>query len=138
MYLFVSRRGNRMISRTPIRRTSAKDRRERASGEAVKVYPDGREYCTASASGLREYKARTYAMADRQEGRCAICGFHFDGWFGDPTFDHESGRTAGHKDERIEVEGVWHNAALHYKCNSIKGSKKYAWVDGKYVPKGDA
>jgi hypothetical protein len=27
---------------------------------------------------------------------------------------------------------------LHYKCNSIKGSKKYAWVDGKYVPKGDA
>jgi hypothetical protein len=51
-----------------------------------------------------------------------------------PTFDHEAGRGAGKQDDRIEVAGLWQNAAVHEICNSLKGSKRYKWVNGVYKP----
>lgn len=96
--------------------------------EHVKVYPDGREVCTAA--GYREYMSRRDAMAVRQNGRCALCGDYM--FF--QTFDHERSRGGGKRDDRIEVDGKWQNAAVHFECNTRKGSKRYAWVNGKYVP----
>lgn len=98
----------------------------------VWTYPCGREVCkTHTAEGQREYKRRTDAMQKRQGGHCALCM-----WYLGVTFDHQSGRGSGgsHRDDRIEIGGGWHNAALCYNCNAGKGSKRYHWLDGHYVP----
>lgn len=50
----------------------------------------------------------------------------------DTTFDHQVPRID--QDDRIEVDGNWHNAAVHLRCNTKKGSKRYHWLNGKYVP----
>jgi hypothetical protein len=97
--------------------------------QAVKTYGE-REVCQGNAAGKREYKARTERMQKRQGGHCALCQ-----WYLGLEFDHQSGRGsgAGHRDDRIVVDGHWHNAALCRSCNSEKGSKRYQWVNGKYV-----
>lgn len=100
--------------------------------EPVHVYPDGREVCNLKTrAGIGLYAGRTLMMQKRQGGHCALCH-----WYLGMTFDHEAGRgSAGsHRDDRIEVDGRWINAALCYKCNGEKGSKRYHWVQGKYVP----
>lgn len=101
---------------------------------AIKVYRDFREVCHSNAAGRREYKARTRAMAERQNHGCAICSGHIDLY--DITFDHQDGRglSGGHRDDRIEIDGKWYNASLCADCNGDKGSKRYHWVEGKYIP----
>ena len=106
-----------------------------APKEAVKIYPDGRRVCNLkSAEGKRAYEWNTDLMAQRQFWKCAICHHRYDGLL---TFDHEAGRGLGgsHRDDRIIVDGRWQNAALCPPCNILKGSKRYHWQDGKYVPK---
>ena len=99
---------------------------------AIKVYPDGREVCNMSTPlGRGEYFGRLGEMVERQMYVCALCPSD-DGAY----FDHEAGRGAGGglRDDRIVVDGHWQNAALCYSCNQEKGSKRYHWVDGEYVP----
>lgn len=107
----------------------------------VKVYPDGREVCNCrTRSGSIEYRSRTAAMERRQQYLCAICGIGRQ-WF---TFDHQNGRGMGGarggaiRDDRIEVDGEWFNAALCVTCQSMKGSRRYRWFkengQTKYVP----
>lgn len=102
-----------------------------APKSSVKVFSGGREVCQDNSAGDREYKARTDAMQKRQGGHCALCP-----WYLGVTFDHQDGRGAGggHRDDRIEIDGKWHNAALCHTCNMAKGSRRYSWQDGKYLP----
>jgi hypothetical protein len=102
---------------------------------AVKVFPDGREVCNLKVkAGKQEYYQRTITMLQRQRFLCAMCHENMHPIWAE--FDHEAGRGSGggHRDDRIEVDGHWQNAALCRTCNSEKGSKRYHWVDGKYVP----
>lgn len=101
---------------------------------AIRKMKDGREVCLDTLVGRGEYRDRMLAMADRQDWLCAICGRAMAGWT--LTFDHQAGRGlgGGHRDDRIEVDGNWQNAALHGACNIGKGSKRYEWRDGKYQP----
>jgi hypothetical protein len=102
--------------------------------EPVKVFPDGRVVCDLTTRpGRKEYFRLKEAMICRQRFLCAICG----SWLWLCEFDHEDGRGAngGHRDDRIVVDGEWHNAALCFQCNLEKGSKRYHWVNGKYIPK---
>lgn len=100
------------------------------------ILPDGREVCNLqTAEGGRIYKRRTYEMEVRQGFRCAICertaGSSME-------FDHQDGRgmNGSNRDDRIVDEnGKWLNAALCHDCNTIKGSKRYYWLNRKYVPK---
>lgn len=104
------------------------------SPEAVKIYPDGREVCNRDiAEGKHEYDSRRYQMEVRQGFRCAICERIASCMM---QFDHQDGRGhgGGNRDDRIEVEGKWFNAALCHMCNTEKGSKRYQWLNGKYVP----
>lgn len=100
---------------------------------AVKVI-DGREICnTETSEGRRIYGQRCEDMCLRQGMACAICRK----WSKVLYFDHEAGRGSGggHRTDAIlDAEGHWINAALCYDCNSIKGSKRYKWVNGAYKP----
>lgn len=93
-----------------------------------------REVCTNTIAGRAEYKRRTYEMEKRQDFRCAICtriaGSRMQ-------FDHQAGRGsgAGHRDDRILTDdGAWLNAALCHGCNLAKGSRRYEWSEGNYIP----
>lgn len=99
---------------------------------AVKIYRDFREICQSNAAGRREYILRKLAMGLRQNHLCAIC----ERFMREPQFDHQDGRglSGGHRDDRIEIDGKWYNAALCADCNGLKGSKRYHWVEGKYIP----
>lgn len=99
----------------------------------VQVFRDGREICTDTAAGKREYFRRTRKMSERQNERCAICGL----FMVDPTFDHENGRGfngGARNDAMVDKDGNWINAAVHWMCNGKKGSKRYHWVGRKYLP----
>ena len=102
--------------------------------EAVKVFPDGREVCSNTIAGSREYQLRLTEMYERQGQMCAIHA----GWITreEATFDHQAGRGSGggHRDDRTEVRGQWQNAALCIHCNGAKGSRRYHWLAGEYVP----
>jgi hypothetical protein len=101
----------------------------------VMTFPCGREVCLLETmAGRREYKERTRAMAMRQKFVSPISGDLMNAW--DATFDHQDGRGAGgaHRDDRIEIDGEWHNAALTLKDNTEKGSRRYHWVNGSYIP----
>jgi len=107
-----------------------------ANPEAVFVFPDGREVCnTKTTVGKLEYKSRTYQMLERQGMRCAIC-YSSLGYIWS-QFDHQAGRGSGggHRDDRIVVDGQWHNAALCHSCNTQKGSRRYEWIAGVYQPR---
>lgn len=86
-----------------------------------------------SKEGRKIYADRTFQMASRQRFRCAICQHVQLGM----QFDHEAGRGSGggHRTDAItDAEGNWINAALCYNCNLWKGSKRYKWVNGQYLP----
>lgn len=94
---------------------------------SIVVYPGLREVCLRNSAGKDEYHRRTMAMCERQDGRCALCG----GFMGnDVTFDHERSRGmgGGFRDDRIEVDGRWQNAAVHFRCNSLKGSRRMPYM----------
>jgi hypothetical protein len=97
---------------------------------AYVIHPGGREVCLETAAGKREYAVRSLAMMTRQGCLCAMCGESVLS----PQFDHEAGRGSGgsHRDDRIEVDGQWQNAALCGWCNSAKGSKRFSWNNGIY------
>lgn len=96
--------------------------------DAVKVFPCGREVCDKTTSGLRLYRNRTLLMMIRQNYLCALCGMFMQSY--EATFDHEDGRGmgGGKRDDRIEVDGKWKNAAVHGSCNGAKGSRKIPYV----------
>ena len=97
---------------------------------AVKVFADGREQCNIkTTAGNAEYHRRKWLMWERQGRRCCLEGFlpECPGALraAECTFEHEHGRTAGHRDDRIELpDGTWINGAAHMVCNGIKGSRK--------------
>jgi hypothetical protein len=109
-----------------------------APKEAVKVYPDGREVCSDTAAGKREYKSRTEEMRLRQHELCPICTYYLAKE--DATFEHEipRGFNGGFRDDRIyvpvdicddegnviEIKMVPRNFATHGKCNAERGSKR--------------
>lgn len=102
----------------------------------VRVMPDLREICNLNIkAGKGIYTLRIAQMVSRQRYCCAICGTSLNP-FEAPEFDHEAGRGLGgaHRDDRIEVNGHWKNAAVHHFCNMMKGSKRYHWINGKYIP----
>jgi len=90
---------------------------------AVQVFPDGREVCSDTHAGEREYKRRLAIMVDRQKNVCPMYGHVL--LF--PTFDHEDGRgmNGSHRDDRIwKEDGTPMNAALCSVCNTEKGSRR--------------
>ncbi len=111
--------------------------------KALRVMPDGREICNTTGKrrtkeGVEEYKRRLDAMVKRQKGICCLCGYSdFCGPNGSlfrciPTFEHENGRSAGKRDDRIELpDGTWINGAAHLQCNNWKGSRKIPYNAGK-------
>lgn len=93
----------------------------------VKVFPDGREICGKDAAGQREYRRRRLLMRDRQNELCCLCGQ----WMAEDeaSFEHEAGRTAGRRDDRIELpDGRRINGASHSLCNYARGSKRTPFV----------
>ena len=98
---------------------------------AVEVLRDLREVCNLGiAAGRAEYGFRRDVMSSRQLHRCAICKRVTILYF-----DHQDGRGhgGGCRDDRIEIDGQWYNAALCFNCNTEKGSKRYHWVNGQYL-----
>lgn len=100
--------------------------------EAFITYPNGREVCFTvgsvkqSLKGRKEYRRRIRAMWERQNGICCLFGIAPDcpGSLAleEATFEHEAGRSAGRRDDRIEVDGKCINGAAHLRCNNWKGS----------------
>lgn len=84
--------------------------------------PNGRQVCTETAAGKREYRSRTEQMWERQDGICSICLTPMR--IEEATFEHEIGRGhgGGHRDDRIEIDGKPYNSAVHGMCNVKKGS----------------
>lgn len=106
-----------------------------AKAVIVKKYPDGREVCNDKTREGRElYTRRLVNMCVRQQYRCAICNGYIESFTA--SFDHQDGRGSGggHRDDRIEVDGKWKNAALCIPCNGLKGSRRYSWQGNKYLP----
>jgi hypothetical protein len=103
----------------------------------VWTYPDGRQVCQLkTAAGLREYKKRLEDMRVRQEFKCAMCIGYLH-MLRPARFDHEDGRgmNGSHRcDKILHEDGRWKNAALCDGCNSRKGSKRYMWENGAYIP----
>lgn len=101
----------------------------------VVIFDDDREVCERSTiAGRREYINRREAMRQRQNCRCPMCNCYL--CEDEARFEHQDGRGmgGGHRDDRIERDGEWFNAALCETCNSEKGSQRYCWMDGNYVP----
>jgi hypothetical protein len=94
----------------------------------VFVKRDGREICNMRCpEGKNEYRRRTMKMRERQGGRCCLemyapmCPGPLR--VAEATFDHESGRGGGKRDDRIVLpDGTWINGAAHAICNVWKGS----------------
>jgi hypothetical protein len=98
-----------------------------------------KEICTKTDAGREEYWDRTIQMAFRQNWICG-CGCGENLYFTEHpfretniTFDHQNGRGAGKRDDRIEVvidgKRVWQNAALRYGCNVRKGSRRIPYAE---------
>ena len=98
----------------------------------VRIFSDGREICENTKPGRDVYKSRREAMSERQGGLCALCALPMRPY--DTTFDHERTRGMGgaNRDDRIEVDGVWQNAAVHFRCNADKGSQRREYVVTQY------
>lgn len=96
--------------------------RKRVKPPIVMVMPDGKERCASTPAGLKEYRRRTLEMRTRQKEICRWCGK----WLSeeDATFDHEEGRAAGRRDDRLFANGREQNASLHYVCNGLRGSTR--------------
>lgn len=91
---------------------------------AVRRMKDGREICSKSAAGRREYASRLEDMWDRDRGICCLCGQFVP--LEEATFEHKKGRGLGgsKRDDRIGGNGI-----AHWYGNNAKGSMDY----GKYL-----
>lgn len=105
-----------------------------------RVMPDGREICGTHGKyrckeGVAEYKRRIRAMWIRQKAICCLLGFCpvCPGSIrdGEATFEHEHGRGAGKRDDRIYRDGRWLNGAAHWQCNQWKGSRHIDYNAGR-------
>lgn len=119
-----------MIQRKPIRRVRSKPRRGQPAFETL---PDGREVCAKNHAGRQEYfpgQGASAALPDRHLERTRPVLTILN-----TTFDHEQGRGMGgsRRDDRIEIDGKWINAAVTSEANFEKGSKRYHWVEGVYI-----
>jgi hypothetical protein len=111
---------------------------------AVRVFRDGREVCnTRIAAGKAIYEGRKMAMWERQGRRCCLyrhirsCPGRLE--WNEATFDHEvpRGHGGGSRDDRIVLpDGKWQNGAAHWRCNSLKGSRRIGYNEGKYAVSG--
>ena len=88
---------------------------------AVRRYPDGREVCTETSAGYREYQRRLEKMLARQNHKCCLCGKRLSRH--DATFEHQRRRGigGGFRDDRIEKDGLSWNGAAHWICNRERG-----------------
>jgi len=89
---------------------------------AVRRYRNGREVCTDTPQGWREYAKRVGMMVQRQNYRCCLCNRRVA--VISATFEHQRrrGMGAAWRDDRIENErGEAMNGAAHWVCNSEKG-----------------
>ena len=70
----------------------------------------------------------------RQGGLCSICGIWMQPW--DATFEHSDGRGAGagHRDDRIEKNGLPYNSVAHAPCHANKGSVRLEAFLNEIVP----
>lgn len=104
--------------------------------DGVYRYPNGREVCSDTVAGKREYKRRLYEMWIRQKGICAgPCGRFYD--LDLMTFEHERPRKFGgsERDDRIiDEHGKPFNAATCLRCNKARGSRRTAL---NHFPAGD-
>jgi len=105
---------------------------QRPKSPAVETFADGREVCANTVAGRREYRKRLTQMWERQEGICRWCADPMPSvealaGFDSVTFDHDFGRGSGgsRRDDRIEVDGVPQNAAVHWRCNADKASSRF-------------
>lgn len=96
---------------------------------AVIVRRGGKEICNlATPEGEAEYKWRVMLMWVRQDGLCCDCGMPLR--LADATFEHQDGRGAGRRDDRIAIfddsgRFVKHiNGAAHGICNGQRGSRR--------------
>lgn len=89
---------------------------------AVIRHEDGREICTNTHAGRKEYRTRRDYMWDRDEGICCICGTYVEK--DESTFEHWMGRgmNGGHRDDRCDVDGKRNNGIAHGHCNTLKAS----------------
>ena len=92
---------------------------------AVKVFRDGREQCTDTKPGRDEYQRRKRVAWEEQKGICPLCKLKLP--WGESSIDHKlpRGMGAGRRDDR---QG--NIQAVHWWCNSAKGSKRYSEEDG--------
>jgi hypothetical protein len=92
---------------------------------AIKIYRDGRMVCNLNTKeGQDEYDRLRLVMYERQKGICPLCRKRLEKkWM---QFDHTTprGHGGGFRDDRIEVNGVWQNQAVHPLCNIYKGSRR--------------
>jgi hypothetical protein len=98
----------------------------RKTPEAVKTFRDGREVCNLLCkAGRDEYERRKRVMWERQARKCCLCGFKL-AW-SEAMFEHWDGRGhgGGHRDDRIEKDGLAYNGVAHPKCNSLKGPLRW-------------
>jgi hypothetical protein len=79
--------------------------------------PDGREICSKTPVGRREYNRRIVVMWKRDGCRCCLCGQPIN--LCDATFEHKESRgmNGSKRDDRIEFNGV-----SHWNGNMAKGS----------------
>ena len=84
---------------------------------AVRLYPDGREVCTDTPGGWKEYGRRIDRMLQAQGWRCCLCGKKIR-TRQDATFEHSrrKGMGAAFRDDRED-----RNGAAHWICNREKG-----------------
>jgi len=101
--------------------------------EAFKTYPCGRQVCGKNTAGVMEYRNRTREMWGRQMGRCALCLLPMR--LEAASFDHAGGRgfSGSKRDDRIEVDGRWQNAALCWDCNMSKASRRIPYLIQQHV-----
>jgi hypothetical protein len=83
---------------------------------SYRTYPDGREVCSESPAGRKEYARRVEVMLLRQNFKCCLCGKRLS--LAGATFDHarRRGMGASFRDDRESNGG-----AAHWVCNVEKG-----------------
>jgi hypothetical protein len=101
-----------------------KPKDQKRKRQPIKEHRDGREVLNLkTAKGKAEYRKRTWEMAESQDWKCSWCGGYMTKETA--TFDHGQGRGMGGgiRDDRKKVGG---NSAVHFHCNSAKGSRRVA------------
>lgn len=100
----------------------------------TEVFPDFN--CSVTDAGKKAMRGEspappkpTRSQKRYQDYLSADSSMNFGEWMFpyEVTFDHEAGRTAGHRDDRIEVNGVIQNAAVHLLCNGLRGSSRASY-----------